>query len=360
LHRYLTSAILAGALIAACAPAAERTGAPPPQPPNSGGSTTAGSAGSSSGSPAGGASNGAAAPRTLERLGIGTSSPSLSYLPAKLADMLGYYAEEGLSPEFVQVRGNSVIPALLSAELDFTTLLSAIGAHASQGGPSKIVQFHSVKLQHVLTVRPEITDVSQMAGKRIGVESLGTLTAFESRKLIDHYGLADVAIVAVGGDLERIAAMETNAVDASTSAVPSNIAAEKRGFPTLLRIGAILEIPQAGLGGAESFTREHPDKVARSLRAAARALPLIQAQRDLVIQKIGEWMELSPEDATRAYDLVVDTYSPNGLPTDAQMLAYIDLMRATAGASADTKPADLADFSIARRVAGELGLSTAP
>ena len=78
------------------------------------------------------------------------------------------------------------------------------------------------------------------------MESLGTLTAFESRKLIDYYALPDVAVVAVGGDLERIAAMETNAVDASTSAVPSNIVAEKRGFPTLLRIGAILEIPRPG------------------------------------------------------------------------------------------------------------------
>jgi ABC-type nitrate/sulfonate/bicarbonate transport system substrate-binding protein len=350
LRRYLMIVTLVGALGAACAPAAERAGTPP-QPPNSGASASSGSAGSSPGG-----ETARAAPRTLERLGIGTSSPSLSYLPAKLADMLGYYAEEGLAPEFVQVRGNSVIPALLSSELDFTTLLSAIGAHASQGGPSKIAQFHSVKLQHVLTVRPEITDISQMAGKRIGVESLGTLTAFESRKLADHYGLADVAIVSVGGDMERIAAMETNAVDASTSAVPSNIVAEKRGFPTLLRIGAILEIPQAGFGGAEAFIREHPDKVARSLRAAARALPLIQAQRDLIIQKIGEWMELSPEDAARAYDLVVDTYSPNGLPTDAQMAAYIDLMRATAGAPADTKPADLADFAIARRVAADLGL----
>ncbi|HLH24580.1 MAG TPA: ABC transporter substrate-binding protein [Chloroflexota bacterium] len=346
MYRYLVMAMLVGGLVAACAPPAAQPApaAPPPRP----------AAGGSPAAPA------ATAPRPRERLGIGTSSPSLSFLPATLADRLGYYAEEGLDPEFVQVRGNSVIPALLAGELDFTTLLSAIGAHASQGGPSKIVQFHSVKLQHVLTVRPEITDVSQLAGKRIGVESLGTLTAFESRKLIDYYNLPDVAIVAIGGDLERIAALESNAADASTSAVPSNLVAEKRGFPTLLRIGTILEIPQAGFGGTEALLREQPDKVARALRATARALPLIQNQRDLVIQKIGEWLDLSPEDAARAYDLVADTYSPNGLPTDAQMAAYLDLMRATAGAPADAKPSDLADFTIARRVAGELGLPSAP
>jgi ABC-type nitrate/sulfonate/bicarbonate transport system substrate-binding protein len=349
MHRNVLLAALLAGLVACAQPAAERAAAPAaPERP---------AAAPSAAAPAAPAAP--TAPREMEHLGIGTSSPSLSFLPAKLADMLGYYKEEGLDPEFVQVRGNSVIPALLANELDFTTLLSAVGAHAAQGGPSRILQFQSVKLQHVLTVRPEITDISQMAGKRIGVESLGTLTAFEARQLADHFNLPDVAIVAIGGDLERIAAMETNAADASTSAVPANLLAEKRGFPTLLRIGSILEIPQAGFGGTQALVAEHPDKVARALRAAARALPLIQTQRDLVVQKIGEWMELSPEDAAHAYDLVADTYSPNGLPTDAQMAAYLDLMRATAGAPADVKVSDVADFTIARRVAAELGLPSA-
>jgi hypothetical protein len=38
------------------------------------------------------------------------------------------------------------------------------------------------------------------------------------------------------------------------------------------------------------------------------------------------------------------------------MAAYLELMRATADAPEDTKPSDIADFTLARRVANELGL----
>src|SRR3954464_12568745 len=175
--------------------------------------------------------------RPLETVAIGTSGPSLSWLPAQLAWQLGYFREEGLEAEFVPVGGTSGIPALFSGELHFTTILSAVGANAGQGGDTRIVQFHSVRLQHVLSVRPEITAIPQLAGKRIAVQNLGTLTALEARKVAEHFNLPDVALGAVGSDLERIAALETNAADANVTAIPMNLLAEKRGLPTLLRIG---------------------------------------------------------------------------------------------------------------------------
>src|SRR5262249_2188111 len=181
-----------------------------------------------------------------ERVVVATASPSLSWLPAQIAGLQGYFREEGLDVEFVQVGGTLIVPALLSGEVQYTTILSAVANHAANGGPSRIVQYHSVRLQHVLSVRPEITAVGQLAGKRIAVQSLGTLTAFEARKIADHFGLPDVAIVPIGGDLERIAAMGTGAADANVTAIPNNLVAEREGFPTLLRIGTILEIPQAG------------------------------------------------------------------------------------------------------------------
>jgi NitT/TauT family transport system substrate-binding protein len=298
----------------------------------------------------------AASPVPLQHVTIGNASPSLSYLPATLADQLGYYQEEGLAPEFPSVRGNAVIPALLQGDLDFTTLLSTVGASAGQGGATRIVQFHSVRLQHTVVARPEITTVEQLAGKRIAVEGFATLPAFEARKLVERFALPDVAILAIGNETERIASMEAGATDASISGIPANIVAEHHGFATIFRLSTILETPQAGFGTSDTLLREQPDRVARTLRAAARALPVIPSQRDLVVEKIAAIMDLAPEDAARAYELVVDTYSASGVPTDAQMAAYVELLNATAGVPADTNPAQLADFTIARRVAAELGL----
>src|SRR5262249_381177 len=155
-------------------------------------------------------------------------------------------------------------------------------------------------------------------------------------------------------DLERIAAMGTGAADANVTAIPNNLVAEREGFPTLLRIGTILEIPQAGFATSEAHLRDRSDQVTRMLRAAARALPLITSQRGLPVGAMADGMELSPADAARAYEQVADTYSPNGLPTDTQMAAYLELLRDTAGVSADVPASQIVDFTIARRVAAEL------
>jgi NitT/TauT family transport system substrate-binding protein len=297
------------------------------------------------------------AARPLQRVAIGVAGgASLSWLPAQLAAVLGYYAEEGVEAQFVQASGAVVVPALLSGELLASTVISPVGANAGQGGDTRLVQFHAVRLQHVISVRPEIQTVEQLAGKRIAVQSLGTLTAHEARKVAEHYGLPDVAIIAVGDDLARIAALETGAADANVAPIPANLAAEQRGFPTLLRIGSLLDTPHGGFGTSLAHLRDQPDLLARTLRATARALPLITGQRERVIAVIREFMQLSPPDAERAYEMVADTYSPNGLLTPAQMAAYLELLRDTAGLPADVTADQIADFSLARRVAADLGL----
>jgi NitT/TauT family transport system substrate-binding protein len=298
----------------------------------------------------------AAASVPLKRLKIGSATPSLSYLPAHVAWRRGFFEEEGLAVEFVQVNGNAFIPALLSGEIDLTTNLSSIGAHAGQGGESKIVQFHAVRLQHVLVVRPDITDVQQLSGKRIAAGTPGTLPAFEARKLIERYGLRDVAVINTSPGTGGLPVVEAGAADATVASVPENLVAERQGYPTLLRLGTIVDVPQAGLGTTDAMLRDNPDLIVRALRASARALPLLRSQREEVIRMIAEWIELPPEDAARAYELVQDTYSPNGLPTDAQMRAYLGLMQETANVPAEATVDRISDFTLASRVAAELGL----
>ncbi len=340
-------ATVAGALLllAACAaPSAQpAAGAAPPN-----------AAGASAAPPAAAAPAPAAARPPLQPLRIGIPQASLSYLPAHVAWKRGFFEEEGLAVEFPLVTGNAIMPALLSGEIDFTTNLSSIGAHAGQGGESKIVQFHAVRLQHVLIVRPDITDVQQLSGKRIAVQSPGTLPAFQAQKLAERYALRDIALVSTGS--EGRAALEAGAVDAAVTGVPENLIAERNGFPTLLRFGTFLDIPQAGLGTSEAELRDKPDLIQRALRASARALPLLQSQRDEIVRMIAAWIELSPEDAARAFDLVADTYSANGIPTEAQQRAYLGLLQETANVPPEATPDWIFDFTLARRVATELGL----
>jgi NitT/TauT family transport system substrate-binding protein len=294
--------------------------------------------------------------RPLRRVLVGSPSPTLGFLPVQVASKLGYFAEEGLEVEYIRAIGTTIVPSLMSGDMHFSTQLTPIGLFAAQGGPARVVQIHAGRLQHVISVRPEITSVSQLAGKRIAVQSLNTITAFEAQKVAEYFNLADVTLLGVGGDLERIAAVEAGAADATVLPIPANLAAERLGFPSLLRIGTVLTVSQAGFATSEAVLRDQPDLARGSLRAAARAFPLVRAGDDRVAPIIAEWIDLPLEDAARAYEQVADTFSPNGISGPADQAAFLELLQATGGMPAGTSPAQVFDFALAQRVAAELGL----
>ncbi len=65
-------------------------------------------------------------------------------------------------------------------------------------------------------------------------------------------------------------------------------------------------------------------------------------------------MALSSAQGMKAYDSVKDTFSRNGIPTEEQSKAYIAMLAATAGVSADLPAATIFDFSLAAAAAKEL------
>ena len=62
----------------------------------------------------------------------------------------------------------------------------------------------------------------------------------------------------------------------------------------------------------------------------------------------------TPTQAIKAYDSVKDTYSRDGVPTGEQSKAYIAMLAATAGLSADLPAATIFDFSLSAAAAKEL------
>ena len=65
-------------------------------------------------------------------------------------------------------------------------------------------------------------------------------------------------------------------------------------------------------------------------------------------------MALNPSQGVRAYDSVKDTFSRNGIPTDEQSKAYIAMLAATAGVSAELETRIDFRFFLAAAAAKEL------
>ena len=288
------------------------------------------------------------------KIRLATPPPSLSYLPIHVALQKGFYAKRGFDVEVIQMAAGLAAPALLNRSIDYTTIPSGPATAAARGLPLKVICFTSVKLQHVLISRPEIMTMTDLAGKRIGAGSLGTLPAYEVRVLIDKFRLgSNTIIVPLNSTNDRIIATQKGNVDAAVVSAPFDLKAEELGLKRLLQIGSILQIPQAGLATTEEKIKNGRNEVIEFLKATNEGLDYTSSQREGTIEIIAKWMSLSRTTAARVYDSVRDTYSQNGIPSEEQANAYIAMLGATAGLKGDVSGASIFDFAVAAEAAKE-------
>jgi NitT/TauT family transport system substrate-binding protein len=291
------------------------------------------------------------------KIRLATPTASLSYLPIHVAVQKGFFARRGFDMEVIQMAAGLAAPALLNRAIDYTTIPSGPATAGARGAPLKVICFTSVKLQHVLVSRPEIAAVADLAGKRIGAGSFGTLPAYEVRVLIDKYRLgANTVIVPLNSTNDRMIATHKGSIDATVVPAPFDLKAEEMGLRRLLHMGTILPIPQAGLATTEEKIKTARHEIVEILKATIEGLDYTWTQREGTIEIIAKWMNLNPPQAARVYDAVRDTFSKNGVPTEEQTKAYITMLGSTAGLKADIPAAAIFDFSLAAEAAKEMAV----
>jgi NitT/TauT family transport system substrate-binding protein len=292
---------------------------------------------------------------TPTKIRLATPTGSLSYLPIHVALQKGFFARRGFDMEVIQMAAGLAAPALLNRAIDYTTIPSGPATAGARGAPLKVVCFTSVKLQHVLISRPEITSVAELAGKRIGAGSFGTLPAYEVRVLIDKYRLGpNTIIVPLNSTQDRMIGTQRGTIDATVVPVPSDLKAEELGLKRLLAMGTILQIPQAGLATTEEKIKTDRQEVQEILKATIEGIEYTWTQRDGTIAVIAKWMNLNAGQAAKAYDSVRDTFSKNCVPTEEQSKAYLTMLSSTAGLKPEMSPTTIFDFAPALEAAKDL------
>jgi len=207
----------------------------------------------------------------------------------------------------------------------------------------------------MLLARPDIATVNDLAGKRIAASGFGNLTSYEIQFVIDRYKLGPkTTIVSVISSTDRLLALHKGIADAAIISAPLDLKGEEMGLKRLIHMGTILQIPQAGLATTDEKLKTKRSEVIEVLKASIEGLEYTLAEPEDGSAIISKWMGLTAVQGVKAYDSVKDTFSRNGVPTDEQSKAYIAMLAATAGVSADLSPATIFDFSFAAAAAKEL------
>src|ERR1700746_1106459 len=181
-----------------------------------------------------------------------------------VAHRAGLFEKYGLDTEIILITGGPAsVSALLNGDvdLDLRAPIAAIQA-ISHGAKLTFLLSQSNTLEYDVVTRPEIKDVKQLKGKRVGIIRFGGISELMVRYLFQKLGLdadKDIAIMQVGQ--ARFASMEKGAIDATVLSSTESAYAKRTGFrvldmPALPFFGStIVTTPVLAKKKSDAFTR---------------------------------------------------------------------------------------------------------
>lgn len=279
---------------------------------------------------------------------ISYSSRSNSNTPFIIALNKGFFAEEGMDVELIQVNPRLGATAVLNGDLDFTTTFGTTLRGILGGFPIKFVAVAVKKSEHFLVARPENQQIRDLNGKKLGVSTLFGSDQRAAEEMIRGKGFAPNMMkpIALGESPVRAQALRAGLVDAISITSPFDLSLKAEGFRLLAGPQDVqIALPTSGLAVAGRTLQQNPQLVKRALRALMKAHRYIFENKKDVLPQMIRYLDQSPEVAERSYDILTVSLSRNGEITDPEWDILTEKKK-----SAD----EVRDFSLLREVQKEL------
>jgi len=254
-----------------------------------------------------------------ERILIATPSRGLFEFPAVVAIRKGYYKDEGLEADKVQMQPAIAVKALIAGDVDYLLAWGSAIRAAVTGVPLKAVVGMAYRPLHVLIARPDIKTPKDLKGKIIGVDSVAGTVDYLSRVAVRHFGFEpekDVKIIVSGESPTRLAAIRAGFIDATPIDVAFAMKAEDEGFKRLIYLGDIIELPLSGIAVMDKKLQTQREQVKKVVRATVRGTRFMKQNRAETIQMVSDYLRITPSQALKAYDASINSFTDDGMISD--------------------------------------------
>lgn len=295
-----------------------------------------------------------------KKVRFSVSAISIAEVPFKLAQVKGFYRDEGLNVETILIRGAVGLQALVGGSVDFTSASGATIAAAVRGIPVKLVFIGSAKPQFDLMAQKEIRSVAELRGKLVGISSRGGAIDLLTQAILLKNGLTpnkDVTSIVVGGQEETALALRTGRIAAGLFTPPRPPILEREGYNRIAYSGDYMATyPTGGIGVTDEKIKSDPAEVLAFVKASLRGLLYAKQNRADAAKIIGEY--LGVKDAAlseQILDVYVSRISAAGSADEAWMKGAIEFtQKSLGGGEKDVAPARVFDFSFAQKAAATL------
>jgi NitT/TauT family transport system substrate-binding protein len=272
----------------------------------------------------------------------------------------GFFREEGLEVEVQVTQPNVSLAALATGQdVDYQATLGTVVRGAVTGLPVKAVGIWYEKTAFYLMARPEIRTVADLRGKVVGVSAFNASTDVVLREVLRDAGVdpeTEVSIIQVGTGNTRLVAVSQGAAMASLFTPPDNIVAEQHGLHRVPSPAETLPVAFTGVGVSDRKLAENRPQVERVLRATIKTLRFMLDQRREASDLIAAATSGDPEVTFRAYEMVVNTLSPDAWAAPEAVTRMVhQTLAADATPPPDAQVFDTAPLKAAQRAVGIAG-----
>ena len=292
-----------------------------------------------------------------ERVRISPSSPGLASWPVQLAAKEGFFAREGLTAEIIVMRTNTGVAALATGSIDFTTAGGSALRAAVNGAPLKMVLNITKKADLWIVAQKNILRVEDLRGKMIGVGGNWGTQFYQVLEALKPSGVdKDVQLVSTGDVANGYLTLQQGGMPAVALTPPYSILAKRQGYRDLVRASDVINVaPTTGLVTTTEKLAKEPQKIRRALRAVIKAVDFAKARRADTVGFIISQYKMEKDVAESCYDAIMETLNPTLWLSDGEIQIELNRIAEQSKMKVTAKPADLADFTLTRQVAQELG-----
>jgi NitT/TauT family transport system substrate-binding protein len=294
----------------------------------------------------------------LESVVIAYPTTSSQFTPLWFARDVGLYEKYGLDVRLVYIGGGSVLmQAMLAGQAQASQNgIASTAAAVLRGGDVRILGVTAKIFPYSLIAAKNIKNPQELKGGKIAINRVGDVSAYGSQIALRKLGLnpeKDVTMLQVGGSPQRLAALQSGAVQAAAMDFMSSLRLAKLGFPSLVQLN--LNYPYLGPVVSGKFLRESPALAEGFVKALLEGIDRFKSHREEGIKALGHYMKSNDAEVlNKAYNFIAQDFYGETLMPDPK--GFKDLMAEVAEREPLAKKATIDqvfDLNIARKLEKE-------
>lgn len=297
----------------------------------------------------------------LKKITIISSSRSIVYIDLYVAQERGFFRDEGLEAELVEVRSaNIAIAALMSGEVDAVAGVGTILGAIYRGMPAKVLTVMGNRALFWLVSRPNFKSIPELKGRTLGVTTQGGSQHQAALHLLRAGGLdpvTDLSTVVIGGAPTLLQALVRGPIQVTALSPPTIVVARDT-----FKMNVLAEPPkdfvrtQGGLAVTEKYLSEKKDLVRKMLRARTRGHKYIHENERGASESLAKYTKLDLPIAIETYRISRFGLTRNGVLTEKEVEELLKEDARIFGLSQPVPASMVFDFSMQKEINREFGI----